>query len=26
MKRNIRSWGVVTREEDIDRILYGGEE
>ena len=24
LKRVVRDWGVATREEDLDRILYGG--
>ncbi len=24
LKRVVHDWGVVTREEDIDRVLYGG--
>jgi hypothetical protein len=24
LRRVVRDWGVVTREEDVDRILYGG--
>ena len=24
LRRVVRDWGVVTREEDVDRVLYGG--
>jgi hypothetical protein len=26
LRRVVRDWGVETREEDIDRILYGGDD